>query len=112
MNFELPPVGGLSNAVPVPREPAPAGNAGFSAALGSATKVEAIPATPPPDLLDQLYSAARVAEELRAQSRELHFEPTREGRVIVQVRDLDGNVIRTIPAVHAVEVATGAPLRP
>jgi uncharacterized FlaG/YvyC family protein len=30
--------------------------------------------------------------------------------VIVQVRDLDGNVIRTIPPARALEIAAGAPL--
>ena len=57
-----------------------------------------------------MHVAARVAEELRAQKRELHFEATGNGRVIVQVRDLDGNVIRTIPPAKALEVASGASL--
>jgi flagellar protein FlaG len=51
-----------------------------------------------------------VAEELHSQQRELHFEPTSSGRVIVQVRDLDGNVIRTIPPWHALNVMAGAAL--
>jgi uncharacterized FlaG/YvyC family protein len=47
---------------------------------------------------------------LHAERRELHFETTGDGRVIVQVRDLDGNVIRTIPPAKALEVAAGDPL--
>jgi uncharacterized FlaG/YvyC family protein len=32
------------------------------------------------------------------------------GRVIVQVRDLDGRVIRTIPPAEALDIMSGKPL--
>ena len=72
--------------------------------------VSTLPASPPPAVLEDMHAAARVYEELRAQKRELHFEAMPNGRVIVQVRDLDGNVIRTIPPARALEVASGGPL--
>jgi hypothetical protein len=110
MDFNIPPIaGGVERTAPAPRsEPAQA--AGFSAQLDAAVNVSTLPASPPPSVLEDMHKAARVAEELRAQKRELHFETTENGRVIVQVRDLDGNVIRTIPPARALEIASGSPL--
>jgi hypothetical protein len=110
MDFNIPPIaGGVERTAPAPRSE-PAQGAGFSAQLDAAVNVSTLPASPPPSALEDMQKAAKVWEELRAQKRELHFEPTPDGRVIVQVRDLDGNVIRTIPPAHALEVASGAPL--
>ena len=109
MDFNIPPVGGVERSGTAPRN-APTEGAGFSAALDAAVNVSTLPASPPPVVLEDMHAAARVAAELRAQGRELHFETTAQGRVVVQVRDLDGNVIRTIPPAKALEVASGAPL--
>ena len=70
-----------------------------------------IPATPPPDARREVDRAAARAEELWREQRELHFEMDEEsGRVIVQVRDLEGRVIRTIPPSEALDVLSGKPL--
>ena len=109
MDFNIPPIsGGVERTGPAPRS-APPPKAGFDAALDAAVNVSTLPASPPPAVLEDMHAAARVFEELRAQKRELHFETT-DGRVIVQVRDLDGNVIRTIPAAKALDVAAGESL--
>jgi hypothetical protein len=110
MDFNIPPIGGgVERTGPAARN-APAPKADFSAALDTAVNVSTLPASPPPAVLEDMHAAARVAEQLRAQKRELHFETTGNGRVIVQVRDLDGNVIRTIPPARALEIASGDPL--
>ena len=42
---------------------------------------------------------------------ELHFSKDSEtGRVVIQVRDLDGNVLKTIPPSRALDVMSGAAL--
>jgi hypothetical protein len=70
-----------------------------------------IPAEPPPDALREVDRAAARAEELWNERRELHFEvDDKSGRVVVQVRDLDGNVIRTIPPSEALDVLSGGPV--
>jgi len=67
--------------------------------------------TPPSDALREVDRAAARADELWHDNRELHFEMNRHsGRMIVQVRDLDGNVIRTIPPSEALDVLSGKPL--
>ena len=109
MDFNIPPIGGVEGTGRSPRS-APADQAGFGAALDAAVNVSTLPASPPPSVLEDMHVAGQVAAELRAQQRELHFEATAGGRVIVQVRDLDGNVIRTIPPAKALEIASGAPL--
>jgi flagellar protein FlaG len=111
MDFNIPPIsGGVERPAPAPRSE-PVQDAGFRAQLDAAVNVSTIPASPPATVLEDMHAAARVAEELRAQKRELHFETTPNGRVVVQVRDLDGNVIRTIPPGRALDIASGAPLK-
>ena len=110
MDFNIPPIsGGVERTGQAPRS-TPTPETGFSATLDAAVNVSTLPASPPPSVLEEMHEAARVAEQLRAQKRELHFECTGNGRVIVQVRDLDGNVIRTIPPAKALEVASGESL--
>jgi uncharacterized FlaG/YvyC family protein len=70
-----------------------------------------IPATPPVDVLAEIDRAAARAQELARANRELHFEKDQaSGRIIVQVRDLEGNVLRTIPPSSALDVMSGAGL--
>jgi flagellar protein FlaG len=88
-------------ARPAPAAPAPA-HAADSAELS-------LPAHPPTEVLDAIGAAAARAAELRADNRELHFSKDEAtGRVIVQVRDLEGNVIRTIPPSKALDIMSGA----
>jgi len=69
------------------------------------------PAFPPEEVRDAIGAAADRADELAAADRELHFSVDDDsGRVVIQVRDLDGHVIRTIPPSEALEVMAGASL--
>jgi flagellar protein FlaG len=73
--------------------------------------VISLPPSPPAEVLDEVARARDRAAELAANNRELHFTTDQDtGRVIVQVRDLQGNVIRTIPPSHALQVVSGAPI--
>jgi hypothetical protein len=65
-----------------------------------------VPESPPAEVLDAVGVAADRADALAAQDRELHFhrDPA-SGRVLVQLRELStGEVVRTIPASHALDV--------
>jgi flagellar protein FlaG len=104
LNFSTPPV-----------SPKPAAKPGTPAAFSlpreDSAVIGAVPAAPPPDALREVDRAAARADELWRQNRELHFEMDQDsGRVIVQVRDRDGNVIRTIPPSEALDVLAGNPL--
>jgi len=83
---------------------------GFARELARADGARiSIPATPPPEVLDAVGAAAQRAEELAAADRELHFRHCEQtGRMVVDVRDLAGNVLRTIQGSEALEVMAGA----
>ncbi len=118
MSFEIGP---LPPVVPtaVPRRVAQAPAADFSATLATASAptpkgdiaVISLAPSPPPEVLDEVAVARDRAAELAARNRELHFSVDEtSNRVIVQVRDLEGNVIRTIPPSEALAVMTGEPV--
>ena len=100
-----------------PRFQASTAPSDFSAALARASAAKddvaviSLPASPPPEVMDEVARARDRAAELAANNRELHFSTNEDtGRVIVQVRDLEGNVIRTMPPSHALQVMAGGPL--
>ncbi len=73
-----------------------------------------IPDSPPAEVFDAIGAAGHVARDLHAQGRELRFVPaseSRDGRMRIELRDLDGDVLRTLPPSEALGVATGTPLR-
>jgi len=84
----------------------PAGGQAGDAILGD------IPPAPTPEARDLVAKAAEVAQQLHENNRELHFTTDDStNRVIIQVRDLDGNVIKTIPPSKALDLLSGdAPL--
>jgi flagellar protein FlaG len=108
-------IGRFTSSYPVAPPPAPQRAIAASAAEGPArrfdTLLDDVPPAPTEEVRAHVDRAAEVAAELAARDRELHFSTDEEtGRVIIQVRDLDGNVIRTIPPSHALDVMSGAAL--
>jgi hypothetical protein len=80
-----------------PARPQAAAEAGIRLDIG-------VPASPPPEVLYRVHEAAARAAELASHNRELHFEKDPgSNRVIVEVRDLQGRHIRTIPPSSALE---------
>ena len=72
------------------------------------TVVGDVPPAPPADVRAQVDRAAQIAQDMADRNRELHFMKDQEtGRLIIQVRDLNGKVIRTIPPSHALAVMSG-----
>jgi flagellar protein FlaG len=73
--------------------------------------VDTLPSRPPSEVLQEMEAASRRYDELHSQKRELHFtHDPNQNRVVVEVRDLEGNVLRTIPPTKALEVIAGGPL--
>jgi flagellar protein FlaG len=67
-----------------------------------------IPLAPPPDVLKAIDAAAARVDELHRAHRELHFEVNEHtGRVSIQVRDLQGHVIRDVPPSEALDIVDG-----
>jgi hypothetical protein len=82
-----------------------------TATVTSSVSLDALPSSPPPEVLDQMASAAHAYDELLSQGRELRFaRDEQSGRTAVEVRDRAGNVLKTISPSQALELAAGAPL--
>lgn len=102
----LPPIGPGNVPQPRPTAPAPA-KAAFRITSGAGTDIAA---SPPPEVTRAVATAAAVVEDLHARGRELHFGVADDGKLTIQVRDLDGAVLRNIPATEALDIASGQPL--
>jgi hypothetical protein len=73
--------------------------------------LDTFPSSPPQGVLDEMASAARVHDALRAQGRELRFaHDGQSGRMRIEVRDAAGAVLRTISPAQALDMAAGKPL--
>jgi flagellar protein FlaG len=72
---------------------------------------DTLPTRPPTEVLEQIKAAEERYQELLAQQRELHFKhDDTTNRVVVEVRDLEGNVLRTVPPSKALDIIAGGPL--
>ena len=72
---------------------------------------DVIPASPPPEVLAEVDAAWERTSRLAAQNRELHFaRDEASGRLVIEVRTLDGEVLRTIPPSEALNVMSGGTL--
>jgi flagellar protein FlaG len=84
---------------PAPRTP----KTGFSDHLDPATAE-----LPPPEVQAEVQAALRAANRLHDLGRQVRFSPAEDGgRIGVEIRDLDGNLLRQIPVGEVFELAVG-----
>lgn len=92
------------------RVPAQAGGPDFRRLMADRvelTRTSDVPPAPPPEVLEQVDAAAEVAEQLQRSGRQLRFETDpQDGRLIIEVRDMSGQVLRRIPPTEALAIAT------
>lgn len=92
--------------VPEPRHDRSAGapqGGDFARHLASVATV----ASPPPEVSAEVQAAARAAARLHELGRELRFEQGDDGRLRVELRDRDGNVLRQVPTGEVFDFAAG-----
>jgi flagellar protein FlaG len=109
MSFELSAVNAIRGWDAQARAatgPAPDAPGRPPAEPGVAATVDTVPSSPPPELRAEILAAQRAVRDMYERGRELHFEMT-DGRLRIELRDLDGNVLKTIPPSHALEIAGG-----
>lgn len=85
-----------------------AGNAAGAAPVAPAASVDAIPSSPPPEVLEQMAQAHRIYEQLAADGKSLHFDHDEAGRAMVELRDSNGTSLRTLSLAEALDLAAGA----
>jgi hypothetical protein len=67
-------------------------------------QLDTMPASPPPEVLDQVLAAQHAIQEMHERGRTLHFSMD-SGRVKILLQDLDGNTIREVPSSKVVDIA-------
>ena len=73
--------------------------------------VDTIPASPPPEVQDAIGVANQAYHNLKADGSELRFKIDEStGKLTVEVHDVHGNVLFTVPASTVLDVASGQPL--
>ena len=91
------------------RRPAPPGRQQIDRCGGDRDDRRRRPPAPTPEARELVAKAAEVVEQLHEHNRELHFSRDETtNRVVIEVRDLDGNVIKTIPPAKALDILSGA----
>lgn len=110
MSFDITAVGRtpLTPVSPIPPVGPPA--RGVTPATSSVT-VDAIPASPPPEVHTAMAVAADAYDKLQAAGREMRFKVDEAtGKLRVEVHDVHGNLLFSVPASTALEVAAGGSL--
>lgn len=69
-------------------------------------RAAAVP-SPPPEVSAEVRGAARAAARLHELGRELRFDQGDDGRLRVELRDRDGNVLRQVPTAEIFDFAEG-----
>ena len=112
MDFNIPPVGGVERTGPAAPQRVRAANADFSAGARRRREREHASGIAAAVACSRTCTWPRAWPTSCARRRAscISRRPG-TGRVVVQVRDLDGNVIRTIPPAKALEVAAGSTAR-
>jgi hypothetical protein len=113
MSFDLSAIDPLRAGRIAPEPPAArkAAVAGFADTLkaqaqADTVRVDAIPASPPKAVMEEVLAAQQAIEDMHSRGRTLHFEMD-AGRVKILLQDLDGNTLRRIPATEALEISSG-----
>jgi hypothetical protein len=103
--------GPVLRAAAASRPPGVAPTIHAAAASGPSVSLNAIPSSPPQEVLDQMAGAAQVYEHLSSQGRELRFAHDHaSGRIKIEVCDRGGNVLKQLSPAQALDLAAGAPL--
>ena len=76
----------------------------FAAAMASAAGAVA---SPPPEVSAEVRDAARAAARLHELGRELRFDHGVDGRLKVELRDTEGNTLRSVPTAEIFDFAEG-----
>jgi hypothetical protein len=111
MSFDIGSVGRTPAAAPsqTARSSAPA-RAEAAHAVDPVT-VDMIPASPPAEVQDAIGVANQAYHDLQAGGSALHFKVDEQtGKLQVEVHDVHGNLLFTVPPSAVLDVASGQPL--
>ena len=111
MSFDIGSVGGTPAAAPVAKSQRPAAVTTPAAHDADTVNVDTIPASPPDEVHDAIGVANQAYHNLKAAGSELRFKVNEAtGKLSVEIHDVHGNLMFTVPASTALDVASGASL--
>ncbi len=107
MSFDIPSVTSTNSVSAAPRTGS--ADAPVARTTEPSVNVDAIPAHPPAEVHEAMAVASQAHDRLAATDRALHFHvDERSGKLRVEVHDLRGNVLFTVPPSRALEIAAGS----
>jgi hypothetical protein len=111
MSFDIGQVGRTPATAPN-QTARSSGPAAVSAAQGADTvRVDTIPASPPPEVHAAIGVANQAYHNLQASGSEMRFKVNEAtGKLTVEIHDVHGNLLFTVPASTVLDVASGQPL--
>jgi hypothetical protein len=111
MSFDIDSVGRTPAAAPAQRSRSSAPAPVQAAHAADDVTVDTIPVSPPPEVQEAIAVAAQAYDNLKASGSELRFKiDEATGKLTVEVHDVHGNLMFTVPASTVLDVADGQPL--
>ncbi len=111
MSFDIGSVGRTPATAPAQTARSSAPAPAHSTEASATVTVDTIPASPPPEVQDAIGVANRAYHDLKSAGSELRFKVNEAtGKLTVEVHDVHGNLMFTVPASTVLDVASGQPL--
>jgi len=111
MSFDIGSVGGTPAAAAAQGSRRSTAAPSSSAPSADTVTVDTIPASPPDEVHDAIGVANQAYHNLKASGSELRFKVNEAtGKLSVEVHDVHGNLMFTVPASTALDVASGGSL--
>ena len=111
MSFDIGSVGRTPTTTPAQTGRSAASSSAQDVHATDPVTVDTIPASPPPEVQDAMGVANQAYHNLHASGTELRFKVNEAtGKLSVEVHDTHGNLLFTVPASTALDVASGQPL--
>ena len=111
MSFDIGSVGGTPAARPAAGSSRPSAVPAPSAQHTDTVTVDTIPASPPDEVHDAIGVANQAYQSLKASGSEMRFKVNEAtGKLSVEVHDVHGNLLFTVPSSTVLDVASGGSL--
>jgi hypothetical protein len=111
MSFDIAPVGRTPGTVPAGTDKIQNTAPSQAVQASDSVTVDTIPSSPPPEVHEAMGVAAQAYDQLQADGRQMRFKVNEgTGKLVVEIHDLHGNLLFSVPASKALDVAGGGSL--
>jgi hypothetical protein len=111
MSYDISSVGGTPAAAQAAASSRPTAVSSPATQSTDPVTVDTIPASPPDEVYDAMGVANQAYHNLQASGSEMRFKVNEAtGKLSVEVHDVHGNLLFTVPSSTALDVASGGSL--